>query len=102
MMKIYPDLLNNPNNDPRIAQEQYGGDVKIEEREWEEEARDAWSKLSPHILIGFGFDLYLKGYLQACRKRQQVIEGLKEAILLFGRSEISWEFLIKVVNGEAK
>jgi hypothetical protein len=22
-MKIYPDLLNNPNGDPRIAQQQY-------------------------------------------------------------------------------
>jgi len=22
-MKIYPDLLNNPNNDPRISQQQY-------------------------------------------------------------------------------
>ncbi len=48
-----------------------------EEEKWIEEARNYWGELSPYISIGFGFDLYLKGYLQACKVRQEEIEGLK-------------------------
>jgi len=37
-MKIYPDLLNNPNNDPRTTQEQYENwYAEISRRDWERE-----------------------------------------------------------------
>ena len=49
-MKIYPDLLNNPNNDPRIAQQQYEDWKReieeIEDRKdrEEEEGRERWMR----------------------------------------------------------
>ena len=49
-----------------------------QKEKWEEEARNSWIKLSPHIPIGFGFDLYLKGYLQACKVRQEETEKLRK------------------------
>ena len=37
-MKIYPDLLNNPNGDPRIAQQQYE-EWKREQEEIKDDTR---------------------------------------------------------------
>jgi len=39
-MKIYPDLLNNPNNDPRIAQQQYEEWKREQEEIKEEESNE--------------------------------------------------------------
>lgn len=40
-MKIYPDLLNNPDGDPRIAQQQYEEwKREQEEREGGEDGKD--------------------------------------------------------------
>ncbi len=39
-MKIYPDLLNNPNNDPRITQQQYEDWWREQEEIREEESND--------------------------------------------------------------
>lgn len=39
-MKIYPDLLNNPDGDPRIYQQQY--------EEWRKELDDEEARLRDH------------------------------------------------------
>ena len=49
----------------------------IEER-WEEECMDCWNKKYPYRSPD-GYTDFLDGYLQACRKRQEEIERLKDA-----------------------